>query len=77
MRMDGEGHEEDKIIVRSNGTVTYVGKDVACQLWKLGLLDQDFRYEQFDASQRSGLQLQPEAGPITRPSRGQDGLQRH
>lgn len=34
-----------KVIVRSNGTVTYVGKDIAYQLWKFGLLDgKDFRY---------------------------------
>jgi arginyl-tRNA synthetase len=44
----GEGEEaavdEDKVIVRSNGTVTYTGKDIAYQLWKLGKLDRDFRY---------------------------------
>jgi arginyl-tRNA synthetase len=34
----------DKIIVRSNGTVTYVGKDIAYQLWKFGLLGKDFYY---------------------------------
>jgi arginyl-tRNA synthetase len=44
-----EGAEEDenaqdKIIVRSNGTVTYVGKDIAYQLWKFGLLGKDFNY---------------------------------
>jgi arginyl-tRNA synthetase len=33
-----------KIIVRSNGTVTYVGKDIAYQLWKFGLLGKDFHY---------------------------------
>ena len=44
MRIDTEGYEDDKIIVRSNGTVTYVGKDIAYQLWKFGLLDQDFHY---------------------------------
>lgn len=43
------GHEEDKIIVRSNGTVTYVGKDIAYQLWKLGLLGMDFFYGLFHA----------------------------
>src|SRR5262245_11266773 len=48
MRLEAEGHEDDKIIVRSNGTVTYVGKDIAYQLWKLGLLAQDFKYETFD-----------------------------
>ena len=40
-------HEENKIIVRSNGTVTYVGKDIAYQLWKLGLLSMDFFYHSF------------------------------
>ena len=36
--------DEDKVIVRSSGTVTYTGKDIAYQLWKLGRLDRDFRY---------------------------------
>jgi arginyl-tRNA synthetase len=39
-----EENTQDKIIVRSNGTVTYVGKDIAYQLWKFGLLGKDFRY---------------------------------
>ena len=39
-----EENSQDKIIVRSNGTVTYVGKDIAYQLWKFGLLGKDFRY---------------------------------
>lgn len=43
---DGASPDEDqaKIIVRSNGTVTYVGKDIAYQLWKFGLLGKDFHY---------------------------------
>jgi arginyl-tRNA synthetase len=40
-------HESDKIIVRSNGTVTYTGKDIAYQLWKLGKLGLDFNYRVF------------------------------
>jgi len=45
---DAAGEDDDaKIIVRSNGTVTYVGKDIAYQLWKFGLLGPDFRYEKF------------------------------
>ena len=39
--------EEAKVIVRSNGTVTYVGKDIAYHLWKFGLLEKDFYYEKF------------------------------
>lgn len=50
MKLEGakefEGMEDaDKVLVRSNGTVTYTGKDVAYQLWKLGLLGIDFEYE--------------------------------
>src|SRR5258708_13040077 len=45
---DASGEDDDaKIIVRSNGTVTYVGKDIAYQLWKFGLLGRDFQYEKF------------------------------
>lgn len=48
---DGEQTEEGvadaKIIVRSNDTVTYVGKDIAYHLWKFGLLNKDFRYAKF------------------------------
>ena len=36
-----------KVIVRSTGTVTYVGKDIALHLWKFGLLDRDFHYRRF------------------------------
>src|SRR6185369_10878879 len=39
--------EDSKIIVRSNGTVTYVGKDIAYQMWKFGLLGRDFHYRPF------------------------------
>ena len=43
-----EGTDEDaKVIVRSNGTVTYVGKDIAYHLWKFGLLGKDFGYQKF------------------------------
>jgi arginyl-tRNA synthetase len=41
---DENPNNQDKIIVRSNGTVTYVGKDIAYQLWKFGLLGKDFLY---------------------------------
>src|SRR5438105_7674624 len=42
-----EENTQDKIIVRSNGTVTYVGKDIAYQLWKFGLLGKDFHYRKW------------------------------
>ncbi len=45
---DKSGPDEDaKVIVRSNGTVGYVGKDIAYHLWKFGLLGRDFCYQKF------------------------------
>ena len=45
---ESDGPNEDaKVIVRSNGTVTYVGKDIAYHLWKFGLLGKDFGYKKF------------------------------
>ena len=35
------------MIVRSNGTVGYVGKDIAYHMWKFGLLGKDFGYQKF------------------------------
>jgi len=43
----------EKVIVRSNGVVTYIGKDIANQFWKFGLLGRDFRYRRF-ARQANG-----------------------
>jgi arginyl-tRNA synthetase len=44
---EGETDDDAKVIVRSNGTVTYVGKDIAYHLWKFGLLGRDFGYKRF------------------------------
>ena len=45
---EGVSDEDAKVIVRSNGTVTYVGKDIAYHLWKFGLLPgKDFGYQNF------------------------------
>jgi arginyl-tRNA synthetase len=46
-KIEDEENSQDKIIVRSNGTVTYVGKDIAYQLWKFGLLGKDFHYRKW------------------------------
>jgi arginyl-tRNA synthetase len=43
-----DADEREKVIVRSNGVVTYVGKDIAYQFWKLGLLGRDFHYRVFE-----------------------------
>jgi len=42
--------DPDKVIVRSDGTVTYVGKDIAYQMWKFGVLERDFDYRYWDAA---------------------------
>src|SRR5688572_793969 len=44
---DTDAEEREKVIVRSNGTVVYVGKDMAYQFWKSGLLGHDFHYRKF------------------------------
>lgn len=44
---DAEEAAKEKVIVRSDGTVTYVGKDIAYQFWKFGLLGRDFNYRPF------------------------------
>ncbi len=46
-QQEEDENSQDKIIVRSNGTVTYVGKDIAYQLWKFGLLGKDFHYRKW------------------------------
>ena len=53
---DADEESKEKVIVRSNGVVTYVGKDIANQFWKFGLLGRDFRYRRF-ATQSNGQLL--------------------
>ena len=63
--------DPDKVIVRSDGTVTYVGKDIAYQLWKFGLLGRDFEYAPFRDGPRRGGPLW-ETGPAE-PDAGDGG----
>ena len=63
--------DPDKVIVRSDGTVTYVGKDIAYQLWKFGLLGRDFAYrywmdEQVWETALEGAQAPPKFGRASR-----------
>jgi arginyl-tRNA synthetase len=69
-----EGNEDSKVIVRSNGTVTYVGKDIAYQLWKFGLLGKDFYYRPL-TTYPNGHELwvttdQPQSGELPRFGHG-------
>jgi arginyl-tRNA synthetase len=58
--------EPDKILVRSNGTVTYTGKDIAYQLWKFGLLPIDFDYERLEPEWNTGAVREAEIPPAVR-----------
>ncbi len=71
----GEGEEaaREKVIVRSNGTVTYVGKDIANQFWKFGLLGRDFHYRVF-ATRRDGTPLYASTSDEGALSAGRDGV---
>ena len=53
----GDGNEEDKVIVRSNGTATYIAKDIPYAAWKLGLLDDPFYYQKYGATQPNSKTL--------------------
>jgi arginyl-tRNA synthetase len=68
---DTDGVDEDaKVIVRSNGTVTYVGKDIAYHLWKFGLLGRDFGYARFFAYNDRICWISTEAGEADHPCFG-------
>jgi len=67
---DGETDEDAKVIVRSNGTVTYVGKDIAYHLWKFGLLGKDFGYKQFFSYPDRECWISAEHGEVTHPQFG-------
>ncbi|WP_438445296.1 arginine--tRNA ligase [Gorillibacterium sp. sgz5001074] len=55
-------YQQDKVLVRSNGILTYTAKDIAYHLWKFGLLDKDFTYRKFS----DGL-WSTQAGGVKKP----------
>lgn len=67
-----EEHEADKVIVRSNGTITYTGKDIAYQLWKLGQADFNFHFKPFrtEADGRTVWTTTSEASEASEASAG-------
>jgi arginyl-tRNA synthetase len=67
---EGETDEEAKVIVRSNGTVTYVGKDIAYHLWKFGLLGRDFGYRRFFTYPDHECWISAESGEPNHPHFG-------
>ena len=67
---EGETNEDAKVIVRSNGTVTYVGKDIAYHLWKFGLLGKDFGYKPFFTYPSRECWISAEHGEVTHPQFG-------
>jgi arginyl-tRNA synthetase len=44
---ESTGHHVDKVLVRSNGVLTYTAKDIAYHMWKFGILGKDFSYRRF------------------------------
>jgi arginyl-tRNA synthetase len=67
---EGDLNEDAKVIVRSNGTVTYVGKDIAYHLWKFGLLGKDFGYKPFFTYPNHECWISTEKGEETHPHFG-------
>ena len=67
---NGAVDEDAKVIVRSNGTVTYVGKDIAYHLWKFGLLGRDFGYAPFFAYNDHMCWISTEKGEAHHPDFG-------
>jgi arginyl-tRNA synthetase len=67
---EGETDEDSKVIVRSNGTVGYVGKDIAYHLWKFGLLGKDFGYKPFFTYPTHECWISAEKGEETHPHFG-------
>jgi arginyl-tRNA synthetase len=67
---EGALNEDAKVIVRSNGTVTYVGKDIAYHLWKFGLLGKDFGYKPFFTYPNHECWISAEKGEETHPHFG-------
>ena len=53
----GDDKEDDKVIVRSNGTATYIAKDIPYAAWKLGLLEDPFNYEKYEKKQPDSKDL--------------------
>jgi len=51
----GEKNEEDKVLVRSNGTATYIAKDIPYAAWKLGLLSDPFYYTQYTTQENGKI----------------------
>ncbi|HEX2444066.1 MAG TPA: arginine--tRNA ligase [Vicinamibacterales bacterium] len=72
---DSEDNQREKVIVRSDGTVTYVGKDIAYQFWKFGLLGRDFRYREFERRRDGCLLWATTSDENGRPA-GADGVPR-
>lgn len=67
---EGLPDEDAKVIVRSNGTVTYVGKDIAYHLWKFGLLGRDFGYRRFYKYSHHTCWISAESGEAEHPGFG-------
>jgi arginyl-tRNA synthetase len=77
-REPDDSEPKEKVIVRSDGTVTYVGKDMAYQMWKFGVLGKDFHYRVFDTDPARGVLFSTTSDPSTgtkdHPTFGRAGM---
>jgi arginyl-tRNA synthetase len=71
-----DADQAEKVIVRSNGTVTYVGKDMAYQFWKFGLLGEDFHYRLFGEAGKDGPLWATSSTPTADESASRPGFGR-
>ena len=69
----GDGNEEDKVIVRSNGTATYIAKDIPYAAWKLGLLDDPFNYKKYEKPQLGKILWQTTLEDSSEPKKNFSG----
>jgi arginyl-tRNA synthetase len=61
--------EEDKVLVRSNGTATYIAKDIPYAAWKLGLVDDPFYYKEYAVQPNNNVLHQTTLEPNNSPKR--------
>lgn len=65
----GDKNEEDKVLVRSNGTATYIAKDIPYTTWKLGLVDDPFYYKQYAIQKNDKILWQTTLQKTTEPKK--------
>ncbi|MFN7991411.1 MAG: arginine--tRNA ligase [Candidatus Micrarchaeia archaeon] len=63
----GKMENPDKVLIRSDGTAVYTGKDVIFHLWKFGKLSRNFRYEPFITQPNGKVAYKSSSAPEAEP----------